>query len=676
MSASRDVLNHLAGSTHRSEHIGFPNVFEFTAGLGQRVASRATWLDPISMAQFLVGPNQAIWVASSLFISFLLVVLSIVARKLGLSPLSYLPAALFAAVWFVLPSTLRVDDLIDVGGNGAKLAYLLTPLVIVIVRVHLTNGVGISLRGKLGSFLFLTYCFSALSIYQPMLIWAIALSALATVIDTFSETSLADAIRNVTVFALISVLALCTSSLLFTSPIITVLSSSRSEDSREWASSLSRVREPGSQMWVVPEILGNNGLFKGLVSISLVIALLVWFRQKSANQIKVARLFLLLAVVVQAYAIVFYQVLARLELEIGPRPHYLSRSMLLPLLALLVGQSVTTGINWLGSLKVRSHRQALGIRKAKVLVALLPVLYLSVWIVRQPILAKSAFVNNTLVTPPYLSDLPRSLLASDSRTLVVDGGYEFAPGLFLPGDAFGSVLTRRRGTESVVFAEYGLSITKWQKWFFEAYGSLQGRNGAGFLWVRDYNPNLVVALEATHVVSGAEIRDSRLTFLGKDLFNRAFIYKVAMPLSGRLRQQEFVEASKNDFLDGTRIFMESLDGDVSSIVVPTEDNNLVKAEFQEFKIRQHYVEFHLRSTKPSLGILPLEFSRCLSVSLGKSSDESVRLVPINGRFVGIRFQGEVFGKIRFKDFGPKALWCQLNDYWEIRKTTSGSMSTS
>jgi hypothetical protein len=258
----------------------------------------------------------------------------------------------------------------------------------------------------------------------------------------------------------------------------------------------------------------------------------------------------------------------------------------------------------------------------------------------------------------------------NSRILLVTPGEEYVDTkLFIWDDFLSHNLFQQREKSNVLYAEYGYGITQWQYWLFNQFGSQGGQNASSLIWVRDFDPNFARLLQVTHVWSSKSIDSSLLALVRSGTLLQGYLYEV------RPRAESSSSAKLQSIriheIDSATTLAVSLAGDSGNpIVVDSLLGKLRPAEEFAFSIEEAVLQFSAFSSAASVVHFPIEFSKCHWLELYAGDESDVKLIPVNGRFLGVYFTGRIAGTIKFKSGGPSGLMCQLRDLLDTREMRS------
>ncbi|NCZ88840.1 MAG: hypothetical protein EBY92_06555 [Actinobacteria bacterium] len=252
--------------------------------------------------------------------------------------------------------------------------------------------------------------------------------------------------------------------------------------------------------------------------------------------------------------------------------------------------------------------------------------------------------------------------------LVIDPGIEVLDGVWLPDDYFQRIVNREAATrDEIRYAVHSHFLTRWQHWLFEEFSATSGTNGAIFLWSRDFNANFVQLLLPTYVLSPSQLVSTQLRLVSSDPANDGYLYAV-MPLAEISRDGSRLNTSViGNVEDATRLAVAN-SGDSGLTVVAQEPlGQLTKANHFKYQISHDKIRVSSSSSGASVVFLPIEYSSCHQLHIDSGDTPTARLLPLNGRFLGVYFEGSLEATITFRAHGPLGLMCQLQDYWETRK---------
>lgn len=656
---NKDVLLFISNIVNRSHGIHLAGGYDFTLALGTRTLSRATWLNPFSVAQYVGGAGEGVWLRSSVFVVALVVAFQSVSKKLGHDSASGILAALFTSISIVIPSTFRVGNLIDFGGVN----FMVVAIGNLLFIGALLRFAG-SWRTHVHMQVVLLWWLTASLHAQPFVIWNISLIVLAFVGVFLWEQAPGNAIQLVKVATASSAVALIVSTLLFASPSLAILASGNSRSGSERGIELAH---PELALWLV---LGNSNLIRLIVTVTVVAALWWQLSRMSAVSARLARLAICLGVLLIGYSVVYALMASHFQLEIGPRPFYMVQLIILPIGWLVVAVSLLERVTSLVRRLIARTRLLRVIPAGRVsgslIVKVLVLLWLLAWSARNPNVAVSAMNPKAEIqVSPRLADSYLENLLS-ARVLFVSDGESFGKTSYFPSNFFNFEADRARSDAVIVYLHHAHEITRWQHWLFEEFGASRGRNVPIFLWSRQFNADLAAFLNVTHVVSEKPIRNPSLTGRFISIGDSAgYLYRFEGHSRVWTGSDAVIVREEDNVKSATRL---ALQGAAASrkIVVRMFVGEISIPEAEDFRIQRERVLLNLKSPLQSLLVLPIEFSACHRLEVNGGSAISVKLLPVNGRLLGVLYAGDFSGQITFKSRGPVALRCQIVDYLQTR----------
>lgn len=658
---NQDVLGHVAQVTHRSSPELFFGGYSFLEALGVRLLERAHILNPISIAQYLVGPDDALWVSPTIVLTTCLICLRRLQRQLNTSFAFSSIASFFMSIWLLIPSPFRVGSQIMFGGHPLAFALIATFVVALLTEWER--------KADLRNFGIVTTALSLLLIgsqqAQPIVLYAISFVVISQAITDVFTDGAKSAGRRLAYMLSATITALLGSSLLVGTPLLTVLSSSvvRGVDLRG-VSGDGFIKSYLPVAWS----LGGASEIRLVVGISIVSMFLLVRRRLTSKQKQWVQTVLVLALLIQTYALVYLGFLRVLNIEIGPRPMYLAENVFVPLFSTVVGLLLPMSLStvWvrlrLSSRHLREWRTA---TLSLLVPFILPLGYLGQWSVRNPDDARAGWnLREPISLTSRLSWDSRLSELSAARVLVIDRGEELFGG-YKPEGTWHWVVNRQRPPGVVVFADYSYGLTRWQHEYFERNCGGGQRLLATFLFCREYSTQLALTLGVTHVISDRPLLDSSLRLMDYgDPRIDGFMYKVAREnLNQRQTTSRFAE-------DGSAFLL------VTAPSHQTGEDVSVSADKTDSSYRQSLaqvdwdtdvIRLRANSLKPSTVVLPIEFSRCHKLTVSDSGTSSLRLAPVSERFLGLRFVGSIDVRISYRVFGPFGLLCQIRDFIDSRR---------
>lgn len=652
-----DIAYHLSEVVFRSNQPRWFLGYDFTVGLGHRALDRASFLNPFSLLQHYAGVANALWVSSSAFIAAALCIFSFLTARWKLERGAGVFAGVFLAVWSIIPSNLRVITLQEFGGHSFQ--FVGTSILLILATLSVDVNLGFSKKRAVTGLATLTLMMIGAGLWQPLLVWGIALLVVGFGFAQVMQKGLNQGVQSFGIWVAISVTALFISLFVSGSPLLAVLSAGNARDG-----AYRGVGDSGESIFVLWQFSGANTGARVIVLTGIGFGLLILRQSLSKRHVAWLVHALSVSIVIQVYAIVF-TLLLKVDVEIGPRPIYLAEVVFVPLLALSAGL-VASLVIAKTSQKVRT-RLELKIQAqiiSAVVVMMLPVLLFGSWAVKNPSIASGGVRSSSSITIPFGLTMDATFAElSEPRVMVVGVGDETKSGVFNPGDFFYSRQHRDRTTDVVLLSVMGHEITRWQHWLFETFGAASGQNPANFGWTRQFSSEFAAVLEVTHVLSDRLINDSSLSLLRQGDQGEYYLYKFAVAPKSVTQLTQVVEPNTNL---ATALAVSRMRDDPGFVATKNEISKKTPPKLANFLVTESEIKFQFEADGPSLKVLPIEFSHCHSVSLNAGDVSSIRLLPVNGRFLGVVFEGDVKGKISFKSVGPSGLICQLKDFWDTR----------
>lgn len=661
---NRDVMLQIANSTTKNTAITFFPSYDFTAGMGNRLLMAPSWFNPISASQNIVGPSHAVWVGNAVFLMMALMAMLTLLRLIGLATETAVLSSTIFAIWLVLPSSLRIGRLSDFGGPGFSFSA---------VAILFGLGLAMWIRRDLKSLpkhvvlqLALMWMLTGTLLGQPLFVQSQLTLWLALALAFASLTK--NDIKRISVWFSIVVthlaVALFASALIAGSPIVAILASANSRpDSYRGLES-----DPAS-VWVLWHYLGSSNLVR-IAVLAAVVTLAVFARRRVISGVPILlRLLLSCSVIVQVYALLWHFLLDEHGLEIGVRPYYLTEIAFVPILSIAAATALVLLADWV----VERSRLLLRVHWPKVCggliaAALLPMLLLAAWTLKNPSTARVALDPSASPRLPVgLTKISALNDAVGARVLVIDPGTEVLDGVWLPDDYFQRIVNRESATKDEIrYVVHSHALTRWQHWLFEEFSATTGANGAIFLWARDFKIDFVQLLQPTHVLSPSQLVSPQLRLLSSDSANDGYLYAV-MPLAevprGESRFHTLVVGSTDE---ATQLAVTN-SWDLDFTVFAQEQlGPLVQAKHLKYQVTRDEMRVTASTSDASVVYLPIEYSRCHQLHIDSEDTTTARLLPLNGRFLGVYFEGSLEATITFRAHGPLGLMCQLQDYWETR----------
>lgn len=662
---NRDVLLSVRNSTSKSTGITLFPGYDFTLGMGNRLHSTPSWLNPISALQNIVGPSHAVWVGNLVFLILFLVAISVVSRLFGLAAEVAALSATFFGLWCVIPSSLRIGKLSDFGGPGFSFATIANLVGL---------GLAMWMRRDFKSLpkhvvlqLALIWMLGGTSLGQPLFVQT-QLTLWLAVTLAFAGLTKSDIKRTLVWFFIMVThlaVALFTSALITGSPIVTVFASASSRPG-----SYRGLESDPASVWVLWQYLGSTNLVR-IAVLAAVVTMAVCARRRVTSGVStLMRLLLACSVIAQLYALLWYFLLDEHGLEVGVRPYYLTETGFVPILSIAVANALVFLAIWVverSRLLLKAHW--LKIRGGLLAAVLLPTLLLAAWTLKNPSAAKVALdLKARPRLPVELTKIPTLNDAAGARVLVIDPGIEVLDGVWLPDDYFQRIVNREAATrDEIRYAVHSHFLTRWQHWLFEEFSATSGTNGAIFLWSRDFNANFVQLLLPTYVLSPSQLVSTQLRLVSSDSANDGYLYAV-MPLAEVPRGESGMTTLVVDSVDEATQLALTNSGDLDFTVFAQEQlGPLVQAKHFKYQITHDKIRVSSSSSGASVVFLPIEYSSCHQLHIDSGDTPTARLLPLNGRFLGVYFEGSLEATITFRAHGPLGLMCQLQDYWETRK---------
>jgi len=212
------------------------------------------------------------------------------------------------------------------------------------------------------------------------------------------------------------------------------------------------------------------------------------------------------------------------------------------------------------------------------------------------------------------------------------------------------------------------STTRWQHFVFEGFGFNKLPAASLFLYAKTFNKGLARRIGTTHVISGSPLSEPSLLLIKTDVSLdgiKRYLYGLA-PLPAPPAGSPLIALQESDPERATELAL-ATNADGSGVVfVDRQATSLVAPIRSEIQIRRDRIELSIDSDGESALILPVEFSSCHYLVQTEDSPGRAELLPLNGRFLGVLFSGNVTCEIRFRQLGPRALACQIRDFLQTR----------
>jgi len=653
-----DVNGHLANATYLTSKPSIFGGYDFTLGLGQRVFGRSLWLNPFSIVKYWLGPINGPPISRLLWLGVYSVAMMLVTRRLRSNQIVTLVSTTFVAMWMLAPSPLLATKLVAFGGHSMEFVSITSFIVVCLLW---TSGVDAErVSPKLILLLMGIWSLLGSGFSQAVVIWVLALVVLVTTLVEPRQTALTQRALNLTTLILTVAVSLAVVIAISPSPIITVLAGSRSIDSSFWG-----IGSAKAQVWVAWYSLGSTTPVRLLILTLLVVGF-TFSRNTlgSPERAWVMRTFSLL-ISVQIYSFLFYVLLEVAEFEIGPTPAYLAELLVMPLLGVFVG---ITYVGCLRNLQESFARRLPSLNAWSMrLMLVLIVLLAAQWVVRNPESASRAFARTDEINlHSSMSDNEVLAPLSSARVLFISPGKVYPDtGLFIWDDFLAGNLYKQRNDSVILYGEYGYGISQWQYWLFNEFGSLGGQNSGTLMWSRDFDPNFARLLQVTHVWASQPIDSPLLRLLRFKGGLHGYLYEMR-PIVEPSKSMDFQTVVAREIETATRLAFE-LAGDGTKKIVTNEPlGSPQHAVGFRYSIEETRITFSAGSRSSSVVHFPIEFSKCHSLRLSRGNETVARLIPVNGRFLGLHFTGQIEGQINFDAVGPAGLLCQLQDLWDTR----------
>jgi hypothetical protein len=654
---NRDIIGMIKGVTEGLS-LGMP--YEFTSAMGTRMSYSALILNPVSVVQFLAGRPDALWTGFVVLIPLLGIGLLVLGRSARLSPITSLYGVVISALLVIVPSSMRVA-FPEFGGAPFLLLYAIAPMVWGVLRSLADATTHRLSRQDAALQVVLLWSLSATGFAQAAVPWLVFVLALGEALTLWSA-SLRRAFEFLIRVALHGLLAVGVSSALFGSPILTILSSANSREGSF------RGVTVDFEPWLIWNELGTSTGVRSIVALSTVVSLVLLWRSREKEHRRFASSAVSVLGCLLIYAFTFSLSLAN-DIEIGPRPNYLTTWLATPLLAVLLGNLASLSVS---RIAVRARTVASWMSSdfsLTAVAAVIPLLLLTMFSLKNPSIAADGVRLTKRVEPPdVLGADPLLSSLREGRILIVDESEVLMGEAFHPTGVFALTQNRELPEGVTLLTAHQHSTTRWQHYVFESFGFNEFPAVALFLYARTFDVNLAHRIGATHVVSGKPLADPSLVLLKTDVSlggTKRHLYVLApvpsLPASSRISVSQESEperatdrAQANNAVASEVVFV---DRPALSLVTPTRS---------ESQILRDRIELDFDSEGDSAVVLPIEFSACQYLVRTESSSGVSELLPLNGRFLGVLFTGKVTGEIRFRQVGPRALACQFSDYLQTR----------
>jgi len=656
--ANRDITGMIA---HVTESLSLGMPYEFTSAMGSRVSYSAVFVDPISFVQFLAGRHDALWMGFVGLIPLFGVGLLVFGRSARLSSTTSLYGVIVGAVLVVVPSSLRTA-FPEFGGSPFLLLYAITPIAWAALR-NLAGATTRRLSPRDGILqAVLLWSLSATAFSQAAVVWIVVLLTLGETLTAVWTVGVRPALKFLLRVAVHGTLALATSSAVFGSPILTVLASANSRER-----SFRGATADFDLLLIWNEIGTNTGIRLIIAVFTAVSIVLLWRSRENAHRRFAYSTMSVLSCLV-GYSLV-YSLTFRIGIEIGPRPQYLSSWLVTPLVAVLLGNLASLSVS---RIAVRSKLLApwgSSDSSLTAMAAVIPLLALATFTLRNPTISADGVRPTKRVEPlEVLSADPLLSTLREGRILIVDESEVLMGEAFHPTAVF--AITQNRGLPEGItrLTAHQHSTTRWQHFVFEGFGFNKLPAASLFLYAKTFNKGLARRIGTTHVISGSPLSEPSLLLIKTDVSLdgiKRYLYGLA-PLPAPPAGSPLIALQESDPERATELAL-ATNADGSGVVfVDRQATSLVAPIRSETQIRRDRIELSIDSDGESALILPVEFSSCHYLVQTEDSPGRAELLPLNGRFLGALFSGNVTGEIRFRQLGPRALACQIRDFLQTR----------
>jgi len=660
-----DVQGHVSKLKFHSDGIEVFRSFayDFTLSLGSVNFDHVNFLNPFSLAVYFSSIESPFWLYDTLVIASIGLISAKKFSSVGALSGSATISTMFAAVWLINYSSLRVSLHTDFGGPNQAFVIVLAYLLLAIVPWSAKCELGG--RRLLFFGLVLFWAVHGSSSSQSMLPWMLLCS-----LAPLGIRSITPKVRfNWALLTRVPLLfgaSIMVSAIVSGSPVLTIMSTRRfTADSPTWGYGSKKATFLNS--W---SILGSTTTVRVLVVLSLLAVTIFGWGGLSDSAKAFIKRFCGLLILLQLYSITFFVILARLNTEIGPKPSYVAEAVGIPWLSVVVGLSGASGLHraiaWIKSRPAPLIRQS---DIVNIALTVLVLLWITIWIVRNPRPTSLALARTSeLQHHPHFAQDWRLEGLSEARVLLVDrGSAKTEEGFRWVSVLFNNTLSRNRPQDVIVYADYSNSIPRWTSWIFEEFASNSEPTYSSLLWARTFNTDFVSVLRPTHVLS-----DHAIDGLGPDLLDSPEPSR-----DGFLYQTNFAEnwlpdgtvdtyRRASDAITATRQAFMATNAPRSQVQALYELPRTSESVIQSVVIRSRYISVKVSSQATGLLRLPMEFSNCHYLVQSSNSDSSAKLIPIDGRFLGLHYERGFQGEIRFHSFGYEVLKCQLKDFLETR----------
>lgn len=310
---NRDVTGMIK---HVTESLSLGMPYEFTSAMGTRVSYSALFFDPISFVQFIAGRPDALWTGFVMLIPLLGVGLLVLGRSARLSAAASLYGVVTSAILVAVPSSLRTA-FPEFGGAPFLLLYAIAPITWGILR-NLGGVTAVRLgREDVAFQVLLLWSLSATGFSQAAVVWVVILLTLGEISTAVWTAGILQALKLLIRVAVHGILALATSSVMFGSPILTVLASANAREN-----SFRGVTADLDLLLIWNELGTNTGIRSVIAAFAAVSLALLWRSRENAHR-RFAYSTVSVLSCLMGYSLV-YSLTLGIGIEIGPRPQYMA----------------------------------------------------------------------------------------------------------------------------------------------------------------------------------------------------------------------------------------------------------------------------------------------------------------------------------------------------------------
>jgi len=656
--ANRDITGMIAHATE-SLSLGMP--YEFTSAMGSRVSYSAVFFDPISYVQFLAGRPNALWMGFVVLIPLFGVGLLVLGRSARLSSTTSLYGVVVGALLVVVPSSLRTE-FPEFGGSPFLLLYAITPMTWAALRI-LAGATTRRLSPRDGVFqAVLLWSLSATGFSQAAVIWIVILLTLGETSTAVWTVGVRSALKFLLRVAGHGTLALATSSAVFGSPILVILASAKSRE-RSFRGATADL-----DLLLIWNEIGTTTGIRSIIAASAAVSFVLLWRSRESAHRRFAYSTVSVLSFLLGYSLV-YALTFGVDIEIGPRPQYLSSWLVTPLLAVLLGNLASLSVSRIAVRSKPLVPWGSSDSSLAAMAAVIPLLALAMFTLKNPTISADGVRPTRRVEPSeVLSADPLLSTLREGRILIVDESEVLMGEAFHPTGVFAITQNRDLPEGITRLTAHQHSTTRWQHFVFEGFGFHKLPAASLFLYAKTFNNNLARRIGATHVISGSPLSEPSLLLIKTDVSLggiKRYLYGLA-PLPAPPAGSPLIALQESDPERATELAL-ATNADGSGVVfVDRQATSLVAPIRSEIQIRRDRIELSIDSDGESALILPVEFSSCHYLVQTEDSPGRAELLPLNGRFLGALFSGNVTGEIRFRQLGPRALACQIRDFLQTR----------